>query len=164
MNTNERRGLVTVIEDPYQDDCNNNSPPMSSPPTLSLPPLSGSGLYYSNVPPAPPVFFPSSFSTLTGWQGDYKHLSSEPRAWSGQPPPLPAPPISSPPSSSEWYNSEGSCNWGVTYPQVDHPHLSHDSEGWDRVEYRAASNLGLQVEPARQLTFDNEIRRLQHGA
>jgi len=162
MSTNNRQGLVTVIEDPYQDDCNNNSPSMSSPPTLSLPPLSNSGLYYSNhLPVAPPLSFPSSsFSTLTGWAGDYKHHHSEPRAWSNQTPPLSAPPI----SGTGWHNTPGSFNWGVTRPQLDHAHLSHDSEDWDRLEHRAASDLGLPVEPPRQLTFDDEIRRLQHGA
>ena len=158
MSANNRQGLGTVIEDPYQDDCNNNSPSIASPPTLSLPPLSNSGLYYSNHPPvAPPISFPSSsFSTLTGWAGDYKYQHSEPRALSNQPPPLSAP--------LGWYNSQSSFNWGMTRPQVEHAHLSHDPEDWDRLEHRAASDLGLQVEPPRQLTFDDEIRRLQHRA
>ncbi|KDR69811.1 hypothetical protein GALMADRAFT_255628 [Galerina marginata CBS 339.88] len=157
--TSGRQGLVTVIEDPYKDDCDNNSPSsVSSPPTLTLPPLSSSSYYQSRIPPPTPPSVPSSsFSTLTGWAGDYKYHTSDARTW----PPDQAPNTSS--LSSGWYGNDGTTSWGSDRPELQRPHLSMDSEDWDHVEYRAASNLHLPVEPPRQLDFMGELRRL-HGS
>ncbi len=43
-------------------------------------------------------------------------------------------------------------------PQLQHAQLSHEPDDWDRLEYRAASNLRLPVEPQRQLSFQDELR------
>jgi len=158
--TNNRQGLVTVIEDPYKDDCNNNTnspPPVSSPPTLSLPPLSSSSYYQPRIPPqSSPTFPSSSFSTLTGWAGDYKYHESDVRSWPSDHEPAPSS------SSSSWYNNNNT-GWGTSRPELQHAHLSMDSEDWDRLEYRAASNLHLPVEPPRQLDFMGELNRMHGG-
>ncbi|KAF8959234.1 hypothetical protein BDZ97DRAFT_1838726 [Flammula alnicola] len=126
-------------QDPYKDDCNNNSTSLASPQTLSLPPLSNSSYYYSPISPL-------RLLPLPRWAGDYKHNTSDLRTW---PDNMPA---QEPSPSRSWYNPDGS---------LQHAHLAHDSGDWDRLEYRAASDLHLPVEPQRQLSFHDEIRRLQ---
>lgn len=157
---NNRSGLVTLIEDPYKDDCNNNnnnSPSTDSPPTLSLPPPSSGNYYRSPISPTTPPSFPSSsFSTLTGWAGDYKDNVSDVRSW-------PSEQASS--SSSAWYNSEGALSWNNDREELRHSHLAIDSEDWDHLEYRAAaSDPRYQVQPPRQLDFMSELRRMHGGS
>ncbi len=66
----QRQGLTVVLEDPYKDDCGGtNHPPVASPTSLSLPPLSSSSYYYPVSPDSASTFASSSYSTLTGWAG-----------------------------------------------------------------------------------------------
>ncbi|KAF8805108.1 hypothetical protein BYT27DRAFT_7224879 [Phlegmacium glaucopus] len=157
-NNTDRCGLATVLGNSYKDGGNPNSPHTLTPPTIYAPPLSSSYYYTQDPVPAPQSPLPpSSFSTLTGWAGDYK---VQPNAW----PDTPAPPSSSSPtSSSHWYSPDGTFHWGGG--RFEHGHCpSLDSQDWDRLEYRAASDLHLAVEPLRPMTFQDEIRRLQGGS
>jgi hypothetical protein len=107
-NTNQR--LVTVIEDPYKDDCGHNSPlTLSQLETLSLPPPSSGAYYYSTVPPTSPSSFPSSsYSALSGWDGDYKPQQASMRSWP-ESQPLPNAPHTS--STVSWYSDQELYNW-----------------------------------------------------
>lgn len=149
----QRHGLTVVLEDPYKDDCSTNHPPVSSPTSLSLPPLSGSSYFYPVSPGSSSTFASSSFSTLTGWAGENKHAISEQQVW-----PDSTSPAQSAPSNS-WYSPENTSTWGMSPPQLQHTQLSHEREDWERLEYRAASDLHLPVEPQRQLSFQDELRR-----
>ncbi|PPQ91150.1 hypothetical protein CVT25_003055 [Psilocybe cyanescens] len=151
---NNRQGLVAVIEDPYKEDCNNASS-SNSIPTLSLPTLPNSSYYHSPISPQTSSFPSSSFSTLTGWAGDYRNNTSAMKTWSSD--------NILNHSSRSWYNSEAALSWGPGRPELHRPHLAVDSEDWDRIEYRTASNLHLPVEPPRQLDFIGELRRAQGG-
>ncbi|KAF8161580.1 hypothetical protein B0H34DRAFT_701607 [Crassisporium funariophilum] len=149
-----RQGLVTLIEDPYKDDCNNPSPISLSSPT-SFPPMSNS-YYFSPVSPVTPTIPSSSFSTLTGWAGDYKHQTSNVRTWPAHNT------VSKLSSSSNWYDNEGGIHWDASRRELQHPGTALDGHDWNRLEYRAASELHLEVEPPRQMNFHDEIRRM-HG-
>jgi hypothetical protein len=153
-NSHNRHGLSVVLEDPYKDDCSASPTSVVTPPTLSLPPLSSNNGYYFSPPmsPAPSAFPSSSFSTLIGWAGEYKHYASDIRPWPGNTSPEAS-------SSSPWYTPENAPAWGTDPPQLQHPQLSQESSDWDRLEYRAASDLHLPVEPHRQLSFQEELRR-----
>ncbi|KAF9476868.1 hypothetical protein BDN70DRAFT_934689 [Pholiota conissans] len=168
--SHNRQGLAVVLEDPYGDDCTTTttadpSSVSASPPTLSLPSLSAgggsSGYYYSPMSPTPS----SSFSTLTGWAGEYKHHSMADFA------PWPdnhhhhhnhnntAAGSSPATSSSPWYTTENAPAWG-TAPQLQHSHMAQEASDWDHLEYRAAGDLHLPVEPPRRLlSFQEELRR-----
>jgi len=161
-NTNQR--LVTVIEDPYKDDCGHNSPlTLSQPETLSLPPPSSGAYYYSTVPPTSPSPFPSSsYSALSGWDGDYKPQQASMRSWPESHPLPNAPHTSS--STVSWYSDQELYNWTGTRPELQHTVLSVDPHDWDRHERRASSDMNLRVEPQRQLNFDDELRRLHGGS
>lgn len=152
-----RLGLVTVLHNPYEDSSCPTSPQTVTPPTVYAPPLSDS-YYYTQVSPSSPLP-PSSFSTLTGWAGDYK---AQPSTWpdlSSTSAPLSS---SSTTSSSNWYSPESSFNWSGG--RFEHGHCpSLDSQDWDRLEYRTATDLHLAVEPLRPMTFHDEIHRA-HGS
>ncbi|KAF8901887.1 hypothetical protein CPB84DRAFT_1776927 [Gymnopilus junonius] len=157
---NSRPNVVTVVEDPYKDDCNaNDNPPAIISPPPPLPHSLSSDYYQSRMPPpqTSPSFPSSSFSTLTGWAGDYKYQSSNVRSWPSNNAP---PPVSSA-SPPGWYDHGGT--WGASRSELHHPHLSMDSSDWDRIEHRAASDPHLQSEPPRQLDFLTELRRLHGG-
>jgi len=160
-NTTDRCGLATVLENSYKDSGNPSSSHTLTPPTIYATPLSGS-YYCTQDPPAPTSPLPpSSFSTLTGWAGDYKVETSNPNAWPDTPSTAP-PSSSSSTSSPNWYSPDGTFHWGGG--RFEHGHCqSLDSQDWDRLEYRAASNLHLPVEPLRPMTFHDEIHRLQGG-
>lgn len=169
--------MVTVIEDPYADDC---APvPVSTPSTFVPTPLS-SGTYYHNTAASqsPNHTLPaSSFSTLTGWAGEYNGKFQS-RVWGEERPPshqihtIQPHPTSSQtpashsqptnehyshsPSSHPWYPQQ-SNTWSST---LQHAPMNLSSQDWDRMEYRAASEMHLQVEPPpRPLSFIEEARQ-----
>ncbi|KAJ3514779.1 hypothetical protein NLJ89_g2183 [Agrocybe chaxingu] len=140
-------------------------PPSLSPPTLPLP--------------------SSSFSTLTGWAGDddYKfhgqhhpHLlaSSSMRSWP-ETSSTHTSMVASPTSPSPWYTAHHDTGvvWGadpsqgtMQRPQLHHPGLPTTSTDWDRMEYRAGTDMGLAVGPnpvPRTLDFQEELRRMHGG-
>ena len=133
---------------------------MSPPPAFSQP--MSSSYYHSRLEgPTPPVVPSSSFSSLTGWAGDYKDPSSDMRSW---PPAGSSNPIasSSSPSSSTWYSQDGSI-WGANSSSNQPPPLQMTHSDWDRIEDRAANGLRLQVDPPRQLDFMTELRRMHNA-
>lgn len=146
-----------MLENPYKDSSNPTTPHTLTPPTIYAPPLSNSYYYSHQVSPSSPLP-PSSFSTLTGWAGDYKAQTS---TWPD--PSTSAPPSSSSStSSSHWYSPESSLDWNGG--RFEHGHCpTLDSQDWDRLEYRTAADLHLAVDPLRPMTFHDEIRRV-HGS
>ena len=161
-----RQGLGTIIEDPYKDDCcDNTSRPLSEPSTLSIapPPSSSSGFYYPSRPP-PPSLPSSSYSALSGWAGDYKshpiHEGSI-KNWPEHTLPNPSPSAlaesSSSSSSSAWYNEPEMYNWSATRSQLQHNPLSVDSQDWDRHEQRVASHMNLRTDSPRHLDFHEQL-------
>ncbi|KAF9524966.1 hypothetical protein CPB83DRAFT_860322 [Crepidotus variabilis] len=163
-----RQGLVSIVKDPYEDDCDTDQQTVSQPPTLSIPPPTGNSYYFQPVSPVSPSAVPSStFSTLSGWDGDsFKHPPTpitSARAWSdhttSRSSPIPSPSI----NSSGWYNSSGMYAWGDHRPQLQHTPLSLDSQDWDRQEYRASSQMHLRTDPPRQVDFQEELRRMNRS-
>ncbi|KAH9485818.1 Repressor ROX1 [Psilocybe cubensis] len=154
-----RQGLVALIEDPYKDDCvDPSSASSNSIPTLSLPSLSNSNYYHSPISPQSPTTVPSSsFSTLTGWAGEFRNNNMDMKPW------LTDPETNHP--SRSWYSGESSLSMVTGRPDLHRPQLAIDPDDWDRIEYRTASDLHLSVEPPpRQLDFIGELRRAQGGA
>ncbi|KAF4620560.1 hypothetical protein D9613_001106 [Agrocybe pediades] len=154
---NSHTGLVTVINDPYIDVCDKSddgeakaSPSIHSPTTFSHPPPLSGSYYEASVPPFPSPEIPStSYSTLTGWAGDYKHdAPSNLGTW----------PSGDVPAASSYYHG----NPAIVAPQPLPTFHRLDAEEWDRFEYRAARGMQLPTEPPRQVEFMDELRRM-HG-
>jgi len=152
-----REGIVTVVDDPYDDDREDNPPPvLSQPQTLSLPPPSDANFYHSSTSQS--AWLPSSYSALNGWDGDYKHHQLQ-ESWPDQA-------VSDPQAhgSTDWYTSQGTMyNWTGNRPQLHHTLLSVDPRDWDRVEGQAMSEHHPS-EPPRQFPFHDELRPPRGGS
>ncbi len=146
----DREGVVTVIKDPYDDDCEDNPPVLSQPQTLTLSPPPNTNFYHSSA--SQPPWLSSSYSTLNGWDGDYKHHQLQ-ESWPDQA--VPNPPHTA--GSTNWYSSQGMYDWTGNRPQLDHTILSVNSDDWDRLERRAISDMHHRAEPPRQLPFHDEL-------
>lgn len=153
-----RQGLGIIIEDPYKNDCNDNSShPISEAPTLSIvPPSSSSSNFYYSSQPTPSSLPSSSYSALSGWAGDYKSQPLHDGNWSEHTL-ANASPSSAIAESSTWYSNQELYNWSATRSQLQHPPLSVDSHDWDRHEQRVASDMNLRVDSPRHLDFHDQL-------
>ncbi|KXN82357.1 Transcription factor SOX-8 [Leucoagaricus sp. SymC.cos] len=148
-----KHGICTVIHDPLRT-CD-DSPTASSPTSFAPPPVdvvstpvmsSPSATQYFNPDgaiPSPPAtsnaaaFIPSTYSSLTGWAGEYgdQHPSS----------------VSS--SSGGWFGGSGwqgpqraSSSWGQTLPQQQNLSHSHKMPYLDP-QHQASTSLRLHSHP-----------------
>lgn len=114
-----RQGLVAVIQDPHmhsETDVPHSSP---LPPPVSTDPSN----YFYTSPSAPlPA---SSFSTLSGWAGDYKYDETSHRQTSSAANATASAPIPA------WYEAPG---WEAHQHQFNHPNLYFSPDDWDRIE------------------------------
>ncbi|KIJ95889.1 hypothetical protein K443DRAFT_11068 [Laccaria amethystina LaAM-08-1] len=115
----DRQGLVAVIQDPHMH-CEIDVPLSTPlPPPVSTDP--SNYFYTSQCTPLPA----SSFSTLSGWAGDYKYEET-----SRQPTSSATNTTASAPMPA-WYDAPG---WEGHQHQFNHPSLYVSSDDWDRIE------------------------------
>lgn len=153
-----REGIVTVIEDPYDDD--REPPVLSQPQTLSLPPPPSNSTNFYHPSTSQPAWLSSSYSALNGWDGDYNnkhHHQLQQESWPDHQA------VTNPQAhgSTDWYTSQGTSmyNWTGNRPQLHHPILSVDPRDWDRFEERAANDMHHPSESPRQFPFhDRDVR------
>ncbi|KAJ2912368.1 hypothetical protein MD484_g8048, partial [Candolleomyces efflorescens] len=138
-----RHGLTTIINDPLDD-----SPPLSSntfpsmganttsTPHSSDPNNLESSFYYQPLPPIAPSplnFPPTSFSTLTGWAGDYSFnpgIDGSRHDKSGR---LDSTASPRPSNAGGWYPQEG--HWPSSSRQHGHSMgMVLSADDWDNVE------------------------------
>ncbi|PPQ99010.1 hypothetical protein CVT24_003492 [Panaeolus cyanescens] len=173
-----RTGLVTVIDDPYADDC--TPIPISTPRTFVPDPLSSGESYYRppTATPRPNQGLPaSSFSTLSGWAGEYNGKFHS-HAWGEAVQPHQLHTIQPHPTSSQtdithqqphspgeqypqspahpWYSQQNDT-WTGT---LQHAPMAITSQDWDRMEYRAATEMqSPSGGTPRSMSFIDESRQ-----
>ncbi|RXW18287.1 hypothetical protein EST38_g7566 [Candolleomyces aberdarensis] len=138
-----RHGLMAIINDPLDDPpplssntfsplgTNTSSTPHAADPNTIEPPY-----YYHPLPPVAPsslTFPPTSYSTLTGWAGDYSFNPGVDGSRLDKPGRLDSAASPKPSSAGGWYPQD--AHWSSSSRQQDHSMgmvLSPDD--WDNVE------------------------------